>query len=221
MNFRALLAEFIGTFAIVFIGVGAIVSDHLTNGAVGLTGIALAFGFVVAVMATATIPISGGHLNPAVSFSMFITGKMRVKDLLAYVFAQCLGALAASSLMMSANSPLSLEAVNFGIPMVGESATTGMAAIAEIVLTFFVVFAYCAFVRKPAPSNYGGLLIGLAVSVGVFMGGAISGASMNPARWLGPAVIGGDYMNAWVYWVGPLAGGGLASSTWALISKPD
>jgi len=211
MNLRALLAEFIGTFAIVFIGVGAIVADHLTNGAVGLTGIALAFGFIVAAVATATIPISGGHLNPAVSFSMLISGNMGVKEFIAYIIVQCLGALAASSLMMSANSPLSLEAVNFGIPMVGESATPGMAAITEIVLTFLLVFViFSTAVDKQAP-KLGGLLIGLTVAVDVLMGGPVSGGSMNPARWLGPAVIGGDYMNGWLYWVGPFAGGALAA----------
>ncbi len=211
MNFRALLAEFIGTFAIVFIGVGAIVADHLTNGAVGLTGIALAFGLVVAVVATATIPISGGHLNPAVSFSMFIIGNMGFKEFVAYVVMQCLGAVAASSIMMSANSPLSLEAVNFGIPMVGESATPGMAAVTEIVLTFLLVFViFGTAVDKRAP-KLGGLLVGCAVAMDVVMGGPVSGGSMNPARWLGPAVVGGDYMNGWLYWVGPFAGAALAA----------
>ena len=217
MNFRALLAEFIGTFAIVFIGVGAIVADHLTNGAVGLTGIALAFGFIVAAMVTATIPISGGHLNPAVSFGMLISGSMRLKEFLVYVVAQCLGALVASSLMMSANSPLSLESVNFGIPIVGESATPAMAAISEIVLTFIVVFVYCSFVKNRKVSEFGGLFVGLTVVCGILMGGSISGAAMNPARWLGPAVLGGDYMNAWIYWVGPFAGGALAAIAYSSV----
>lgn len=217
MIVKMMLAEFIGTFALVFIGVGAITADHLTNGAVGLTGIAVAHGLAIAVMVSATAAISGGHLNPAVSFGMLVTGNMSAKEFGAYVFAQCLGALAASSLLMSAISPLALEAVSYGIPAVGESATAGMATVAEIVLTFFLVFViFGTAVDKRSP-KVGGLFIGLAVTMDIFMGGPISGAAMNPARWLGPAVISGDYMNAWVYWVGPLAGGALAAILYATV----
>lgn len=211
MNFKAILAEFIGTFAVIFVGVGAIVSDHLTNGAVGLTGIALAYGLAVAVMVSSTAATSGGHLNPAVSFSLMITGSLDFKNFIGYVVAQCLGAIAASSLLMSAIPTIALDSVNYGIPAVGESATAGMAAVTEIVLTFILVFTIMGTaVDKRAPQG-GGLFVGMAVMMDVFMGGPISGAAMNPARWLGPAVISGDFMNAWVYWVGPLAGGALAA----------
>jgi len=209
--FKALLAEFIGTFTIVFIGVGAIASDEMTNGAVGLTGIALAFGFVVATMATSTSAMSGGHLNPAVSFGMLLTGNISAKYFISYVVAQCLGAIAASSLLMNALSPLTLNSVNYGITALGESATAGMAAIMEIVLTFFLMFViFGTAVDKRAP-KLGGLYIGLAVAMAVIVGGPISGAALNPARWLGPAVISGDFDNAWVYVVGPLAGGVLGA----------
>ncbi|MBK6765996.1 MAG: aquaporin [bacterium] len=216
MNFKALLAEFIGTFAVVFIGIGAIVSDHVTNGAVGLTGIALAYGLAVAVMVSATSAVSGGHLNPAVSFGMMIAGHLPIMAFTGYVIAQCLGALAASSLLMSAMSPLNLEAVNYGIPVVGESATTGMACTTEIVLTFFLVFVmFGTAVDRRAP-NRNGLYIGLTVVMSVLMGGPISGAALNPARWLGPAVISGDYAAAWVYWVGPLSGAALGSIAYTM-----
>jgi len=211
LTIRALLAEFIGTFGIVFISVGAIVADHSTNGAVGLTGIGLAYGAVVAVMATATSAISGGHLNPAVSFGMLVTGNMSFTAFLSYVVAQCVGGLVASSLLMSAISPLSLDAVNYGLPIVGESATAGMACVTEIVLTFLLVITiFGTAIDKRAP-KVGGLYVGLAVLMAVIMGGPISGAALNPARWLGPAVIGGDYADAWVFWVGPVAGSALAS----------
>ncbi|MBK6910734.1 MAG: MIP family channel protein [bacterium] len=211
MMFKKMLAEFVGTFALIFIGVGAIVSDHLTNGAVGLTGIALAHGLTIAIMAAATGAISGGHLNPAVSFGALLTGNMNAKEFAGYVAAQCLGAIAASSLLMSALPKLALDAVNYGIPAVGESATPGMAVIAEIVLTFILVYViFGTAVDKRAP-KMGGLFIGLAVTVDIFMGGPISGAAMNPARWLGPALLSGDFQNAWVYWVGPLAGGALGA----------
>ncbi|NUO18805.1 aquaporin [bacterium] len=213
MKYKTLLAEFVGTFAVVFVGVGAIVSDHLTNGAVGLTGIALAFGFAIAAMTTITHPVSGGHLNPAVSFGFLISGQMKLFEFAGYVVAQCLGAVAASSLMMSANSPLALESVNFGIPVVGESSTAGMAAITETVLTFFLVLVALAAASKSRSPGGVGLPLGLTYAMGIFMGAPVSGAAQNPARWFGPAVLGSDYMNAWVYWVGPFAGAALAAVT--------
>lgn len=217
MNVKAMLAEFVGTFTLIFIGVGSIVSDHLTNGAVGLTGIAIAHGLAIAVMVSATAAISGGHLNPAVSFGMLVTGNMSVKDFFGYVIAQSLGGIVASMLLLSAMSPLSLDAVNHGIPALGESATSGMAVVAEIILTFFLIFViFGTAVDKRAP-KMGGLFIGLTVMMDIFMGGPISGAAMNPARWLGPAVISGDYINAWVYIVGPLAGGALAAITYSTV----
>ncbi|MCB1059073.1 MAG: aquaporin [Calditrichaeota bacterium] len=209
MNFKALFAEFIGTFALVFVTVGAIVSDHLTNGAVGLTGIALASGLTIAAMASATLAISGGHLNPAVSFGMFIVGRMKVKDFVGYSVVQCLGAVAASSLLMSAISPLDLDAVNYGITAVGESATPYMALITEIVLTFILMVVIFGTVVDKRSVNMSALFVGIAVTMNILMGGPISGAAMNPARWLGPALVSGDYLNAWIYWVGPIAGGAL------------
>lgn len=221
MNFKAMLAEFIGTFTLIFIGVGAIAADHLTNGAVGLTGIAFAHGLAIAVMVTATAATSGGHLNPAVSLGILLSGNMSVKDFGGYVVAQCLGAIAASSLLMSALPEIALDSVNYGIPAVGESATASMAVVSEIVLTFFLVFVvFGTAVDKRAP-KMGGLFIGLTVALDIFMGGPISGAAMNPARWLGPAVISGDFLNAWVYWVGPLAGGALAAAAYAPLSASD
>ncbi|MCB9366803.1 MAG: aquaporin [Calditrichaeota bacterium] len=216
MSLRALLAEFIGTFSIVFVGVGAIVADDLTNGAVGLTGVALAFTFVVAAMATATIPVSGGHLNPAVSLGMLISGRMSAKDFAGYVVAQCLGGIAASALLMKSVSPLSLEAVNYGITSIGESATPGMGVIVEIAFTFLLMFVIFATVLDKRAPMIGAIYIGLSIGMGVFVAGPISGGAFNPARWLGPAVISGDYMNAWVYIVGPLAGGvlGAVLCTW-------
>jgi MIP family channel proteins len=214
MNYKALIAEFIGTFAIVFITVGAIVSDHLTNGAVGLTGMALASGFAVAVMTGVTLHVSGGHLNPAVSFGMLLVGNMKANDFVGYVVAQCLGGIAASSLLMSAVSPLDLDAVNYGIPILGESATVTMALITEIVLSFLLVIVIYGTVVDSRATRMSALFIGFAVTVNILMGGPISGAAMNPARWLGPALIGGDLINAWVYWVGPLAGGALGAVTY-------
>jgi aquaporin Z len=209
MNWRIVIAEFVGTTAIVFIAVGAIVSDQVTNGAVGLTGIALAYGFATAAMVSAT---HGGHLNPAISFGLLVSGNTKFTEFLARVVAQCTGAFAASSLLMSTAPELELRNVNYGIPQIGDEITVGMALAAEVVLTFILVLSYHgAGLDRSGKRGYGGFVVGLAVAAGVLMGGPISGAAMNPARWLGPAVIGSDITNAWVFVVGPLAGGSFAS----------
>lgn len=209
MKWRFIIAEFVGTTAIVFIAVGAIVSDQVTNGAVGLTGIALAYGFVTAAMVSAT---HGAHLNPAISFGLLVNGNTKFFEFVSRVVAQCVGALVASSLLMSTAPELELRNVNYGIPQVGDEISWGMALTTEILLTFILVLSYHGVgLDRSGKRGYGGFVVGLAVAAGVLMGGPVSGAAMNPARWLGPAVIGSDFSNAWVFVVGPLAGGAFAS----------
>ena len=99
MNFKALVAEFVGTFALIFVGVGAIAADHISGGGLGLTGIALAHGLTIAVMVSATAAVSGGHLNPAVTFGALVTGKIEAGAAVGYVVAQCLGAVVGAALL--------------------------------------------------------------------------------------------------------------------------
>lgn len=211
MNPRALIAEFVGTFALIFIGVGAIASDHLTGGKLGLTGIALAHGLTIAVMVSATCHVSGGHLNPAVTIALLTAGKIDAPNAVGYIVSQCLGAIGAAFLIKMAVPAEALTAVGMGTPGLGEGVTPVMALITEIVLTFFLVFViYGAAVDKRG-TNLGGLFIGLTVGLDIMMGGPISGAAMNPARHLGPALLGGGVHNIWIYWVGPILGGVLAA----------
>ena len=211
MNKKALIAEFIGTFALIFIGVGAIAADHITGGKLGLTGIALAHGLTIAVMATATGAVSGGHLNPAVTIGLFTVGKIDAPNAAGYVISQCLGAISAAFLIKMAVPAEALTAVGMGTPALGEGITPGMGLVTEIVLTFFLVFViYGTAVDKRAP-KMGGLFIGLTVALDILMGGPISGAAMNPARHLGPALLGGGLQNIWLYWLGPVAGAVLAA----------
>jgi MIP family channel proteins len=211
MNKKALIAEFIGTFTLIFIGVGSIVADNLTGGKVGLTGIALAHGLAIGVMVSATAAVSGGHLNPAVTIGLWSAKKINTINAIGYVIAQCLGGIFAAFLIKLAVPMAVLTAVNMGTPALGTGITPQMGLITEMVLTFFLVFVvYGTAVDSRAP-KCGGLFIGLTITLDILMGGPICGGAMNPARFTGPALMGGGLHNAWIYWVGPIVGGVLAA----------
>lgn len=210
MDGKAFVAEFIGTFTLVFIGIGAIAMA--TDGSAGLLAIALAHGLALAVMISATAAVSGGHLNPAVSFGLWLAGKLPISSLIGYVIAQVLGALAATTLILVA-LPEQVRAVSFGTPALADGVGIGSAIILEAVLTFFLVFTvYGTAVDRRAP-KVGGLFIGLSVTMGILVAGPLTGGALNPARHLGPALVaGGEFLGqAWLYWVGPLLGGALAA----------
>jgi len=214
MNQKALIAEFIGTFTLIFLGVGSIAADSISGGQVGVTGIALAHGLAIAVMVSATAGISGGHLNPAVTIALLAVKKINVRTAVQYVISQCLGAIVAAAFIRTVIPASTLSIVNFGTPSLGANITPVMGLFTEIILTFFVVFTvYGTAVSKHAP-KMGGLFIGLAVTMDILMGGPITGAAMNPARHLGPALVSGNFANIWIYWLGPLIGGALAAFTY-------
>jgi aquaporin Z len=207
MNIRALVAEFIATFALVFIGVAAI-----AHGAGGLVGVALAHGLVLCVMITATAHVSGGHVNPAVTFGLLVTGRIGIADAVGYIIAQCAGAVAAAGVLLAC-VPGGKEMLAGGTPAPAASMTTGAVILLEAVMTFFLVFAvYGTAVDHRAP-RMGGLFIGLTVAFDILAGGPLTGAAMNPARHLGSAVLSGNATligQIWIYWVGPLIGGAVA-----------
>lgn len=211
VNGKALIAEFIGTFALVFIGVSAIAANKLTDGAVGLTGIALAHGLTIAVMVSATAAISGGHLNPAVTFGAWLTGKIDVINAGGYVISQCLGGLFAASLLKLSIPGETLIAIQMGTPVLGTGVRLINGVVMEFFLTFFLVFVVFGTAIDPRAPKMGGLFIGLTVVLDILAGAPISGAAMNPARHLGPALMGGGLQNFLLYWVGPLCGGGVAA----------
>jgi aquaporin Z len=211
MNFKAYVAEFIGTFALIFVGVGAIATNNLMAGALGLTGIALAHGLTIAVMASATAAVSGGHLNPAVTFGAIITRKIDLPNGLGYMGSQILGGIAGAVMITLVMPEAATDAVSLGIPALGADVTSTMGVLMELILTFFLVFVvFGTAIDKRAP-QVGALFIGLAVTLDILAGGSITGAAMNPARYLGPAIVSGDFSQLWIYLVGPLAGGALAA----------
>lgn len=208
MKPAVLLAEFIGTFALIFVGVLAIV-----HGGGNLTSIALAHGLAIAVMVSATAAISGGHLNPAVTLGLMIGGKVRPALAAGYLLAQCAGALAAAAILLPVVGPDGLAA---GTPAPGAHGTPpqtyslGVVILVEAVLTFFLAFVVYGTAVDPRAPKVGGLFIGLTVALDICAGGPITGTAMNPARHLGPALLSGDSGHLaliWVYWLGPILGG--------------
>ncbi len=211
MKQKALIAEFIGTFALVFVGIGAIAGNYLNGGQTGLVGIALAHGLTIAVMISATAAISGGHLNPAVTIGLLCAQKIDVTNAIGYVVAQCSGAILAAFLIKLCIPAQALWVVQMGTPALGPNISISMGLLTEIILTFFLVFVvYGTAVDSRAP-KVGGLFIGLTVALDILIGGPLTGAAMNPARHLGPALLGGGLQNLWLYWTGPLLGGILAA----------
>ena len=198
------LAEFIGTFALVFAGVGAVAA-----GADAL-GVALAFGAAVGVMVAAVGPVSAAHFNPAVTVAFFVLRRIRFTDLFLYWSAQLSGAVVAT-LALSIGYAQRLEVVSFGVTRLGSDVSVLAGLVVEAVLTFFLMFVITAVVIRK--HHLDGLYIGATVALGALSGGALTGASMNPARSFGPALASGMWANHWVYWLGPVVGAVLAALT--------
>ena len=176
----------------------------------GLLGVALAHGLTIAVMVSATGGISGGHLNPAVTFGLLVGGKIRLVDSIAYWIAQLAGGAAAGYLLVSMFGQNGVNIVAEGTPDLGKDVDPHLGIHVEMVLTFFLVFVvYGSAVDVRAP-KIGGLAIGLTVALDILFGGPFTGASMNPARTFGPALASHHWNNHYVYWVGPMIGGALA-----------
>jgi aquaporin TIP len=223
MNTKALVAEFIGTFALIFVGVSAIATNYIIGGgkAIDIVAIALAHGLVIAVMVSATAAISGGHLNPAVTFAAMLVGKIDPKNALGYVIFQCLGAIFAASLVKLVFPSTVLQAVKLGTPALGQGITPLMGLVMEFVLTFFLVFIVFGTAIDIHAPKLGGLFIGLTVTLDILAGGPISGGAMNPARYLGPALMAGEFQYLWLYWVGPVAGGAAAALVYRQLGSLD
>jgi aquaporin TIP len=209
--FRRAFAEFVGTFALVFIGVGSVFF------AGGLVGVALAHGLVIAVMASAVGHISGAHFNPAVTFGFLITRRMAPALAGVYFVTQLLAAVLAM-LALKVIFPAEGNLDN-AVPRVAEQISLGAGVLTEAILTFFLVWVVFATAADPrgAFKSVAGLAIGLTITFDILGGGPLTGAAMNPARALGPELVQGEWSDFWVYWVGPLAGGGVAALAYELL----
>jgi MIP family channel proteins len=208
-----LVAEAIGTFLFVFIGAGSVVlGSHLQGGdAGGLVGVALAHGLALAVLISALGPISGGHFNPAVTFGVWITGRIEPVRAGLYVVVQLVGGLLAGLALQAVFNVASWQPVATGTPVVDPAIGVTGAIIVEAILTVVLVLAVFGTAIDPRAPKVGGLAIGLAVTADVLMGGPLTGAAMNPARWFGPAASSGTFADWYVYWIGPLLGAAVAA----------
>ena len=205
------LAEFLATFTLVFVGVGAIMMQAHTGGGVGWLGIALAHGLAIGLMVCVTGHISGGHINPAVTISMLATKHIGLKDGGLYIVSQLLGACFGVWLLSIAFPAGLAAAVNFGTPALTAGFGFGTGILLEAVLTFFLVLViFATTLDSRGPKNLAPFAIGLAITMGILIGGPITGGAMNPARYFGPALLSGNWMDCGVYWAGPLLGGLLA-----------
>jgi aquaporin TIP len=207
---RVLLAEFLGTFYLCFAGIAAIIC---TTGSVGATGglvaIALAHGLALSIAVHNFGGISGAHVNPAVTAGMLVTGRIRPPLALMYVIAQLLGATIAALICRGIFPADAVMSAKLGIPLPAAWVTTGTVLLVEFVLTFLLVTSVfgTAVDERGKTVKIGGFGIGLTVAMDILAAGPITGASMNPARSFGPALVMGYWDWHWAYWVAPILGG--------------
>jgi MIP family channel proteins len=215
---QKMVAEFLGTFALVFIGAGSVVVLASLPANIGVIGVALAHGLVLAIVVTALGHISGAHFNPAVTVGVWVTGRIDAARAAVYIMVQLVAAVAAAGLLRLLLPHVIWGPTHLGTPGIAPSLkaigfSTGRGLLLEAVLTFFlvlVVFA-TAIDERGAWKQVAGLAIGLVLAFDILMGGLLTGAAMNPARWFGPAIMSGTWTDWWVWILGPLAGGVIAA----------
>jgi aquaporin NIP len=210
---RRCAAEGFAAFALVFAGCGAIVTNAHYGEALGTVGIALVFGLVIMVMVYATGHLSGAHINPAVTLAFTLTRHFSLREAAAYIAAQLAGATAAALLLLAVwtDKPASLGAT---LPSVG----AGSALVYEAVLSAFLMFVIMAVATDTrAVGAAAAIAIGGTIGLDALFGGPVTGASMNPARSFGPALVSGEWRDFWVYVVGPVAGAAIGALAYQLI----
>jgi aquaporin Z len=220
---RALLAEIAGTFMFFVIGAGAIVTASISAApGTGLVAVALAHGLSLAVAISVFGAISGGHFNPAVTLALAIARKHPWPRVLTYWAAQLIGALLAGLALRLFFEPFlaAATATHLGTTMVDPAISPVQAIVIEAILTIFLVWAVFGTAVSPDAPKIAGFGIGLLVTGDILIGGPLTGAAMNPARWFGPAVVSGYLDNWYVYWIGPLIGAALAALSYRYVFGP-
>lgn len=223
------LAEFFGTFWLVFGGCGsAVLAAAYPELGIGFTGVALAFGLTVLTMAYAVGHISGGHFNPAVSIGLFVGGRFNAKDLVPYIVSQVLGAIAAASVLyLVASGKAGFDAVASGFASngYGEHSPDGYslvsALVIEIVLTAFFLMIILGATDKLAPAGFAPIAIGLALTLIHLISIPVTNTSVNPARSTGVALFQGGWAieQLWLFWVAPIVGAIIGAIAYRAISS--
>ena len=218
---RPLTAEFFGTFGLVFAGTAVVVAQSFPGGATGMVGIALVHGLILAMAITATLAISGAHLNPAVTVALFTIRKIELKPALAYLGAQIAGGVVgalASRLLVPNN--VGRMASN-GLPQININVGFWGATALEALMTFFLMSAVMGTIVNPKAPKLGGLWVGLTVAAMIIFGGPLTGAALNPVRALGPAVASGVWTAQLAFWLGPILGAVAAAFLWDKVLLKD
>jgi aquaporin Z len=200
-------------------------SAVLAGSAIGFVGISFAFGLSVLAMVYAIGGISGCHINPAVTISMLAAGKISVKDAVAYIVVQCVGAIIGAGLLywIATGNPQYSLALGLGQNGYDSASPSGFsmasAFVAEVVLTFIFLLVIHGSTSEKAPKGFAGISIGLSLVLIHLVGIPVTGTSVNPARSLGPAIIvGGTALNQlWLFWIAPIIGGLLAAAVWKIL----
>lgn len=203
------IAEFVGTFTLVFVGAGSIIAVHGGD----LTAIALAHGLAIGVMVCAVGHISGGHFNPAVTFGFVVTRRIEPHLAALYWFAQLTAAALAAFLLQVVLPQSQTDAVNLGAPTLGPGVGAGAGIAIEAVLTFFLLWVVFATAVDPrgAFATISGLAIGFTIALDILIAGPYTGGAMNPARAFGPQLAQDVWSDGWVWYLGPLLGGAAAA----------
>jgi aquaporin Z len=215
---RRAVAEFVGTFTLIFIGVGSIVAANGIHDP-SLIGVAIAHGMAIAVMVSAVGHISGAHFNPAVTFGFLVTRRIKPALGLLYWIAQLAGATCGALLVRDLLPRASTDAVNLGVPALGGGVDAGAAFGLEAILTFFLMWVVFATAVDPRGTfkSIAGLAIGLTITFDILFGGPLTGAAMNPARAFGPQLVGSHWAHAWVWYAGPILGAVAAAVLYELL----
>jgi aquaporin Z len=208
----AVVAEGSGALLFFFVGAGAIISGA------DLVGVAFAHGLALAVLVSSLGPVSGGHFNPAVTFAVWIAGRIPTNRAVLYVIAQLVGGLIAGLLLRFVVFPeAQWSPSGLGTPARAQGVSIVTGIVVEAVLTMVLVFAVFGTAIDPRAPKIGGLAIGLAIAADILMGGPITGAAMNPARWFGTAAAAGKLGDFLVYIIGPIAGAAIAAGLWRYV----
>ncbi|MHB1830256.1 MAG: MIP/aquaporin family protein [Candidatus Micrarchaeaceae archaeon] len=209
--FQKAFVEGLGTFILVFIGAGAIISSgYFFSGSAQLLVIALALGLALGIAVTIALDISGGHINPAVTIAMFVTNRIKAYDAVVYIIAQLIGAVIGAGVLLIVPSSI-LSAGTFGMTTLNSSVSVFQGIAIEALITFVLMIVVFATTVDKRTIKMGGFAVGLALTLGILFAGPLTGGSANPARSFGPELITSNFTNWYVYWIGPIIGAVLAA----------